>query len=116
MQTILLVVHLLIAIALVGVILMQRSEGGALSGLGGGGGGGGSGFGGLFTARGGANFLTRTTAVLAACFISTSLLLAILAGWERSGGSVLDAVPLEAAPVEPAAPAEPAVPQAPIAN
>jgi preprotein translocase subunit SecG len=112
MQTVLLVIHLLIALALVGVILMQRSEGGALGGLGGmAGGGGGSSFGGLFTARGGANFLTRTTAVLAVCFLSTSLLLAILAGLQREPASVLDRVP-----VEPAAPVEPAGPQAPIAN
>ena len=111
MQTVLLVIHLLIALALVGVILMQRSEGGALGGLGGVGGGGGAGsFGGLFTARGGANFLTRTTAILAVCFLSTSLLLAILAGYDRDPGSVLDRVPL--APLETA----PTAPQAPIAN
>lgn len=108
METVLLVIHLLIALALVGVILMQRSEGGALGGLGGGGGS----FGGLFTARGSANFLTRTTAILAICFLSTSLLLAILAGYD-GGGSVLDRVPT--APVEPASPA-PTGPQAPIAN
>ncbi|MFW5679565.1 MAG: preprotein translocase subunit SecG [Pseudomonadota bacterium] len=112
METVLLVIHLLIALALVGVILMQRSEGGALGGLGGmAGGGSGSSFGGLFTARGGANFLTRTTAILAVCFLSTSLLLAILAGYSRDPGSVLDRVP-----VEPAAPAEPRGPEAPIAD
>ncbi|TVQ32028.1 MAG: preprotein translocase subunit SecG [Geminicoccaceae bacterium] len=113
MQTVLLVIHLLLALALVGVILMQRSEGGALGGLGGmaGGGGGAGSFGGLFTARGGANFLTRTTAILAVCFLSTSMLLAILAGFDRDPGSVLDRVPLT--PVEPAAPVAPA---APIAN
>ncbi len=113
MQTVLLVIHLLIALTLVGVILMQRSEGGALGGLGGGlGGGAGAGsFGGLFTARGGANFLTRTTAILAVCFLSTSMLLAIIAGFDRDPGSVLDRVPI--APVEPAPPASP---QAPIAN
>ena len=58
MTTILLIIHLLIALALVGVILLQRSEGGAL-GIGGGG------FGGLMTGRSSANLLTRTTAFLA---------------------------------------------------
>ena len=72
MTTILLIVHMLIALTLVGVILLQRSEGGAL-GIGGGG------FGGLMTGRSSANLLTRTTAVLAAGFIATSLLLAIVA-------------------------------------
>ena len=66
MITVLLVIHLLIATAMVGVILIQRSEGGALGGLGGGT------MGGMMTARGTANLLTRTTAILAACFICTS--------------------------------------------
>ncbi|MGH6942948.1 MAG: preprotein translocase subunit SecG, partial [Geminicoccaceae bacterium] len=73
MSHVVLVIHLLIAIALVGVILMQRSEGGAL-GMGGGG------FGGLMSGRASANLLTRTTAVLAGCFVATSLILALLAG------------------------------------
>ena len=73
--------------ALVGVILLQRSEGGALGGLGGGT------FGGLMTARGTANLLTRTTAILAACFIATSLALAILAGHGRARRSILDRRP-----------------------
>ena len=81
MTTILLIVHLLIALALVGVILLQRSEGGAL-GIGGGG------FGGLMTGRSSANLLTRTTAVLAAGFITTSLLLAIAR--EPQPGAALD--------------------------
>ena len=115
MEQVLLVIHLLIALALVGVILLQKSEGGALSGLGGGMSGGGASFGGLFTARGGANFLTRTTAILATCFICTSLLLAILASSADRGSSVLDELPT-GAPAEPAEPAEPAVPQAPIAD
>lgn len=75
MQTILLIVHLLIALSLVGVILLQRSEGGAL-GIGGSGGGGGN----MFSARGTANLLTRTTAILAILFITTSMLLAITSG------------------------------------
>lgn len=62
----------MITIALVGLVMVQRSEGGAL-GIGGGGGGG------FMTARGAANLLTRMTAVLAAAFFATSILLAILA-------------------------------------
>lgn len=70
--TFLLIVHTLIAIALVGVILLQRSEGGGL-GIGGGTGGG------LMTARGAANLLTRSTTVLAVMFIVSSIVLAVLA-------------------------------------
>ena len=73
MITFLLVVHGLITLALVAVILLQRSEGGAL-GIGGGGGGGG-----LMTARGAANLLTRSTTILAALFVAMSILLAVLA-------------------------------------
>jgi preprotein translocase subunit SecG len=118
MITVILVVHVLIAAAMVGVILIQRSEGGALSGLGGGN------MGGLMSARGTANLLTRATAILAGCFIATSLLLAILAGHAQRGGSILDtdAAP---APAETEAPAgaappvdaePPAEPTAPIAQ
>ena len=74
MQTLVLTIHILIALALIGVVLLQRSEGGGL-GIGGGGGGGGGGF---MTARGTANLLTRVTAILAACFFATSLILACL--------------------------------------
>ncbi len=74
MATALLVLHLMIATALVAVVLMQRSEGGAL-GIGGGGGGGG----GFLTGRGTANLLTRATAALAAAFFATSILLTLLA-------------------------------------
>ena len=113
MTTVLLVVHLLIASAMVGVILIQRSEGGALGGLGGGT------MGGMMTARGTANLLTRTTAILAGCFIATSLALAILAGHAKRGGSVLDtpaAAPAATTAPAPAAPAPPAEPAAPIAQ
>lgn len=72
LTTLVLVIHAIIAVALVGVILLQRSEGGGL-GIGGGGGGG------LMTARGAADLLTRTTTWLAAAFIGTSILLAVLA-------------------------------------
>ena len=101
MVTIVLVVHLLIAISMVIVILLQRSEGGAL-GIGGSGAGGT----GLFSARGTANALTRTTAILAVCFMATSITLAILAGGGGESRSILDAPPVET----PAQPAEPAVP------
>ena len=83
MQTVLLVLHLLIALALIGVVLLQRSEGGAL-GIGGGGGGGS-----LFSARGVGNTLTRTTAILAVVFFLTSIGLTILAS-RTGGGSLFD--------------------------
>jgi preprotein translocase subunit SecG len=102
MMTFLLVVHILLALALIGVILVQRSEGGAL-GMGGGGGGG------FMTARGSANLLTRTTAVLATLFIVSSITLAILAGGHSKPRSILDSAPT-ATPSAPAEPAKPAVP------
>lgn len=114
MTTILLIIHLLIALALVGVILLQRSEGGAL-GIGGGGGGGGGGFGGLMSGRASANLLTRTTAFLALGFITTSLTLAILASNRTAPTSILDQPAGDGPaaieqPVEPEVPAEPSVP------
>ena len=103
MQTVILVIHLLIAIGLVGVILIQRSEGGAL-GMGGGGGGGG----GFMTGRAAADLLTRTTAILATGFFITSLVLAILASQGRESTSILDQAP--ATSTTPTAPQEPAAP------
>jgi preprotein translocase subunit SecG len=110
MTTIVLIFHLLIALALVGVILLQRSEGGAL-GIGGGGGG-------LMTGRASANLLTRVTAVLAAGFITTSLLLAILAAHRTAPTSILDTSgsTTPAAPTAPVVPTEPAAPSAPVAD
>ena len=109
MTQVLLVVHLLLALALIGVVLLQRSEGGGL-GIGGGGGGGG-GMGGFLTGRGTANLLTRTTAILAACFMATSLLLTILAGSSSERGSIVDQLPATAPAQEaPAAPSGPSVP------
>ena len=103
MQQVLIVIHLLIVVALVAVILLQRSEQGALSGLGGGGGGG---LGGLMTGRGQANLLTRTTAILAAAFFATSLLLAIISGNASAPKSVIDqAVPVAVPSTAPAQPA-----------
>jgi preprotein translocase subunit SecG len=71
MTTVVLIIHLFIALGLVGLVLVQRSEGGAL-GIGGGGGG-------FMTGRGAANLLTRMTAVLAAAFFATSILLTVMA-------------------------------------
>lgn len=106
---IILVIHLLLAIALVGVILLQRSEGGAL-------GIGGSGGGGLMTGRQAGNLLTRTTAILATSFFVTSLALAIIANNRSSGSSPFDSVPA-AVPAKPdQAPAAPAEPAAPLAR
>jgi preprotein translocase subunit SecG len=86
MQTVILVVHLIIALGLIGVVLLQRSEGGAL-GIGSGGGGGGN----LFSARGVGNALTRTTAYLAVAFFFTSIALGVMAT-NRGSGSLLDQV------------------------
>lgn len=83
MTTVLLIIQLLVALGLIGVILLQRSEGGAL-GIGGGGGGG------MMSGRGAANILTRTTMILAAVFIGNSILLAILTGISADGSSVFD--------------------------
>lgn len=90
MQTVLLVIHLMVVAALVGVVLLQRSEGGAL-GIGGGGG--------FMTSRGTANVLTRTTAILAAVFFATSIGLSLLPRFTGSHGSILDRVqPTQTAP------------------
>lgn len=111
MIQVLLVVHLLIALALIGVVLLQRSEGGGL-GIGGGGGGGG-GMGGFLTGRGTANLLTRTTAILATCFMVTSLTLTILAGGSGERSSIVDDLPAVGAPTE-TAPEEPSAPSVPV--
>jgi len=103
MQTVLLVIHLMIASALVAVVLWQRSEGGAL-GIGGGGGG-------FLTGRGQANLLTRATAALAAGFFITSILLTIIGQHRAPAGSAFEtpAAPAAgtAAPAGDAKPAEP---------
>jgi len=84
MQTVLIVIHLMIVLALVGVVLIQRSEGGGL-GI-----GGGSGF---MSARGTANALTRTTAILAGLFFITSLALGVLARYESRPSDILNRIP-----------------------
>lgn len=134
MQTVIIVIHLMVVVALVAVVLLQRSEGGAL-GIGGGGG--------FMSARGSANVLTRTTAILAAIFFVTSMGLTLLNRYgERpssildqiqsqspasapagTGQGILDQLPApkagdaapagEAAPAAPVAPAEPAAPSVP---
>lgn len=86
MATIILIIHLMLAVALVATVLLQRSEGGAL-GIGGGGDG-------LMSGRGAGNALTRATAVLAALFMTTSLVLGILAARGGMADSVLDRVTL----------------------
>lgn len=108
MQQVVLVIHLMLAIALVGAVLLQKNEGG---GLGMGGGGQGGGMGGFMTGRAASDLLTRTTAILAAGFICTSLGMAILAGNHRESSSILDQPTQKIE--QPATPAEPA---APVAN
>ncbi|HWU54594.1 MAG TPA: preprotein translocase subunit SecG [Rhizomicrobium sp.] len=107
MQTLLLVAELVIAVALIFFILLQRSEGGAL-----GMGGGSSSMGGLFTARGAADTLTRTTSVLAFLFFVTCIVLNILALKGRDQSSILDSVPVSAPAKSAPAPA-PALPVGP---
>ena len=85
MQSVLIVIHILIVIALVAVVLLQRSEGGAL--------GAGGGTGNFMTGRGQANALSRATAVLAALFFAPSLLMSVIAGWSRPPHSILEKGP-----------------------
>lgn len=107
MTTVVLVIHVIIAVALIVTVLLQRSEGGAL-GIGGGGG-----MSGFLTGRATANVLTRTTAILAGCFMVTSLVLAILAVDRGKAKPIIQNTP--PASSAPAAPAEPAAPEAPAA-
>jgi preprotein translocase subunit SecG len=122
MQTVVIVIHLMVVLAMIGLVLLQKSEGGGL-GMGGGGG--------FLTSRGSSNMLTRSTAVLAGIFFGTSLILSILAGFDRkptsiltptgaptsqpaplgTGRGVLDQLQPPAAPAAPAAPSGPQVPQ-----
>jgi preprotein translocase subunit SecG len=107
MQNVLIVIHLLIAIAMVGIILLQRSEGGAL-GIGGGG---------VMTGRAAGNLLTRATAILAGGFFLTSLGLALIANERSRQGSIMDQPPISGAPsAPPSAPATPAAPAAPLSR
>jgi len=106
MQTVVLVVHLILALLLILVVLMQRSEGGGL-GMGGGGGGGGA-----MTGRQAANALTKLTWVLAAGFLATSLALTIIAARNAQSDSVIERLGTEAPAAPATAPATaPAVPE-----
>ncbi len=89
METVLIVIHLMVVVALVGVVLLQRSEGGGL-GI-----GGGSGF---MTARGAANALTRTTGILAVAFFVTSLGLSLMARYGERPTDILDRIPEQSQP------------------
>jgi preprotein translocase subunit SecG len=111
MQTLLVFVELVIAVALIIFVLLQRSEGGAL-GIGGGGGG----LGGLFSPRGAADTLTRTTAVLAAIFFLTCIGLNLLSLHGRNEKSILDTPVSSQGPStapRPKAPTAPIGPQVP---
>lgn len=99
MENVVLIIHLLLALGLIGVVLLQRSEGGGL-GMGGGGG--------VVSGRQAATALSKVTWALAIAFIATSLTLTIIAAQKSAGSSVLDRV----APAEETAP-EPAVPTVP---
>ncbi len=107
MGSVLLVIHLLACIFLVAVILLQRSSGGALDGL-----GGGSGASSFLNARGTGNLLTRTTAILAVILFVTSISLSLYyKGQHRMSGSILENVP-----VAENQPATPSAPEAPVAG
>jgi len=109
MTTVLLMIHLFVTMALIGVVLIQRSEGGGL------GVGTSQGMGSFMSGRGTANLLTRTTAILAAAFFALSLVLALMnRGTVGAGKSVLDNLPVPAK-TEPASGGAPALPQAPSA-
>lgn len=105
MENVILTVHLILALLLIGVVLLQRSEGGGL-GMGGGGGGGS----GVMSGRQAANALSKLTWIFAAAFIATSLTLTILAARDASSGSVVDQFGTGTQGAEDA-PATPALPE-----
>ncbi|HYP64681.1 MAG TPA: preprotein translocase subunit SecG [Acidocella sp.] len=106
MIKVLLVLHVFVTIALIGVVLIQRSEGGGL-GL-----GGGQGMGSFMTGRGTANLLTRTTAILGTAFFALSLTLAMLykGSGQNNNAAILNTPASQSAPAAPAVP----VPAAPV--
>lgn len=114
MQNVILTVHLIIALFLIGAVLLQRSEGGALFGSSGGG---------FVTNRGAATALSKATWGLAAAFIATSLALTVLAARDAGDRSVIDRIgtgtpaplPGPASPLPPATDSLPAAPLAPLA-
>lgn len=119
-MTVLLVLHLIVTLALIGVVLLQRSEGGGL-GI-----GSSQGMGSFMTGRGTANLLTRSTGILATLFMVLALAMALLGRGQAQRGSILDLPPGPAIPAQPtsqlpplttnpppatpAAPAQPSVP------
>jgi preprotein translocase subunit SecG len=101
MTNVLIIFHLFVTIALIGIVLIQRSEGGGL-GI-----GSSQGMGGLMSGRGTANLLTRATAVLATLFMGIALVLALLdRGAGSSGRGLLDLSPPPAATALPGPPAK----------
>jgi preprotein translocase subunit SecG len=96
MHTVVIVIHLMLVLGLIGAVLLQKSEGGGL--------GVGS-SGGFMTSRGTANVLTRATAIMAAGFFLTSLVLSIIAGHERKPTSIIQA-PASSGPATPGAPGQ----------
>jgi len=99
MENIVLVIHLILALSLIGVVLLQRSEGGGL-GIGGGGGG-------VVSGRTAATAMGKLTWILAIAFIATSITLTIIAAQNAAGSSVVDRLGTQA-PVEQTAPPAPA--------
>jgi preprotein translocase subunit SecG len=89
MQHVIVIIHLMVVGAMIGVVLLQKSEGGGL-GIGS--------TGGFLSSRGTSNVLTRTTAILAAVFFATSLVLSILAGWGRKPASIIQGAPVQQGP------------------
>src|SRR3954465_4541927 len=107
MIILLFIIHVLIALALIGVVMLQKSEGGAL-GMGGGG------MSGFMTGRSTANLLTRTTAILGAAFFATSILLVLLNQSNRAPRSIIDqGAPVPTAPLMPNLPSAPGAPGVP---
>jgi preprotein translocase subunit SecG len=102
MVFVLFIIHVLIAIALIGVVMLQKSEGGAL-GMGGGG------MSGFMTGRSTANLLTRTTAILGAAFFASSILLVLLTQTTGGPRSIID----QGGPVGGAVPTAPLLPNLP---
>jgi preprotein translocase subunit SecG len=98
MLTVVIVIHLMIVLAMIGVVLLQKSEGGGL-GIGS--------TGGFLSSRGTANVLTRTTAFLAVAFFATSLALSLIAGWDRKPSSILNTSAPSSQPAAPGAPTTP---------
>ena len=102
MTTVLLIIPLFVTLALIGVVLIQRSEGGGLAG------GSSGGMGSFMGGRGTANLLTRSTAVLGTIFFLLAIGLAILnKGASQQNRSILDSPPATGAPAAPALPAVP---------